>query len=289
MLRRSKNAYQNGTLSFFLSGLIINGNRQLQRVGRTGRKRAGFVHVLLAEGREELNFDKAKDIHKEVQKTILRGDQLELYADVERLLPEHIKPECLEKRMEIQEYIRDEGKRNRTEGGRSPTKGTKRKRNDDLSRNIPTGASTGFVRVAELVVKGAKPQKKIPVVKDLDVAGQDDDTDLELESGLVMPPPRRNKSVVDPKPTEHRTKLRKALTLDRYRSKKIKETTSRQFSNKRADDENDLEIERGVRRSPTNRTQSEVDSFPNDSLSIDAIVDPHDNGSKPGEDNHLQH
>lgn len=214
------------------------------------------MHVLLAEGREELNFDKAKDTHKEVQKTILRGDQLELYADVKRLLPEHIKPECLEKQMEIQEYVRDEGKRNKKEGGRSPAKGTKRKRNDDVLRNIPTGASTGFVSVAELVVKGAKKRKKVPVVKDLDIAGQDDDTDLELESGLVIAPPRRTKSAAVPKPKESQTKLRKTSTMDGTKTKKKKkrenlnEPVFSQLSRKGADDDNDLEIERGIARSP---------------------------------------
>ncbi|KAL1671341.1 P-loop containing nucleoside triphosphate hydrolase protein, partial [Schizophyllum commune] len=82
--------------------------RMLQRLGRTGRKRAGVVHVLLAEGREELNFEKAKDAYRHVQQTITRGESLELYADVVRMLPDHIKPECVEKLMEIQEYVREE-------------------------------------------------------------------------------------------------------------------------------------------------------------------------------------
>lgn len=202
------------------------------------------MHVLLAEGREELNFDKAKDTHKAVQKTILRGDQLELYADVKRLLPEHIKPACLEKQMEIQEYVRDEGKQNKMDSGRSPTKGTKRKRNDDVLRNIPTGASAGFVSVAELVIKGAK--KRAPVVKDLALAGQDDDTDMELESGAVLLPPRRTKSAAVSKP-KSRTKLRKASTMNEPKSRKKKiekvaEPTSSQFSRRGADDEHDLEI-----------------------------------------------
>jgi len=264
---------------------------KLQRVGRTGRKRAGFVHVLLAEGREELNFDKAKDTHKQVQKTILRGDQLELYVDVKRLLPEHIKPECLEKRMEIQEYIRDDGKRNRTEGGRSPVKGAKRKRNDDVLRNIPTSASTGFVSVAELVVKGAKKRKKATVVKDFDLAGQDDDTDLEIESGLIIP--RRTKSVAAPNTPESRTVLRKASTMDGPKSKKKKkkekviEPMLSQFTSKGIDDENDLEIERGIGQPPETHTQLEGCDF-TDISSTGAIVDmldPYiDAGSRRGID-----
>ncbi|KAL1739408.1 P-loop containing nucleoside triphosphate hydrolase protein [Schizophyllum fasciatum] len=85
--------------------------RMLQRLGRTGRKRAGVVHVLLAEGREELNLEKAKDAYKQVQQSIVRGEALELYADVDRMLPDHIKPECLEQIMEIEEYSTKAGKR----------------------------------------------------------------------------------------------------------------------------------------------------------------------------------
>lgn len=69
---------------------------QLQRVGRTGRKRDGHVEVLLAEGREENNWHEAQVKYKEVQKTIVRGDQLELYKDVPRLLPDCVKPSCIE-------------------------------------------------------------------------------------------------------------------------------------------------------------------------------------------------
>lgn len=34
---------------------------QLQRVGRTGRKREGIIYVLMGEGREEDSWNKAKD------------------------------------------------------------------------------------------------------------------------------------------------------------------------------------------------------------------------------------
>ncbi|KDQ19852.1 hypothetical protein BOTBODRAFT_152396, partial [Botryobasidium botryosum FD-172 SS1] len=67
--------------------------RMLQRVGRTGRKRDGYVHVLLAEGKEQSNWSKSLDMYSEVQRSIVRGDQLELYGDVKRLLPAECKPE----------------------------------------------------------------------------------------------------------------------------------------------------------------------------------------------------
>ncbi|KAG6845650.1 hypothetical protein H0H87_005857 [Tephrocybe sp. NHM501043] len=229
--------------------------RMLQRLGRTGRKRAGVVHVLLAEGREELNLDKAKDAYKEVQKTIIRGEQLELYSDVPRLLPDHVKPECLEKTMEIQEYIRDDGKKNVTKQTRSPTAGTKRKRNDDISRNIPAGASTGFVSVADLLVKNPKKQKKTKPSsrkKDFEAAGEDDDTDMDIESGIISAAPRRTKSSTQSttrstdKGTLRRTKTAAHKVQKTEKTKKIVELTLSQFSDQGIDDIDDMDIERGL-------------------------------------------
>ncbi|TFK41383.1 hypothetical protein BDQ12DRAFT_679374 [Crucibulum laeve] len=233
--------------------------RMLQRSGRTGRKRAGVVHVLLAEGREETNFDKAKSSYKEVQKTIVRGEQLELYGDVERLLPDHIRPECLEKTMEIQEYAREDSRKktSSTASCGSPSKGTKRKRNDDIGRNIPMGASTGFVSVSDLLVKSGKKRAKVAIPKNLDEAGQDDEDDEAIEAG-VFAAPRRTKSAgnTSQNPSKTTSKLRKAATIGgtkaptkRKKNKEVKLSSS-QFSQKGVDDSDDLEIERGILLSP---------------------------------------
>ena len=170
-----------GKLKFFLP--------QLQRVGRTGRKRDGYVHVLLAEIREELNWDKAHDTYGELQKCIVRGDQLELYGDIPRLLPDHLRPQVLEKRMEIEEYVREESGRKKAsviaEDGEPTVSGKKRKRNDDIDRNIPPGASRGFVSVTDLLVKGKKKKKKVKSTEFNDALADDDSTDMELEGNLL--------------------------------------------------------------------------------------------------------
>ncbi|KAJ7655062.1 hypothetical protein DFH06DRAFT_1201495 [Mycena polygramma] len=221
--------------------------RMLQRLGRTGRKRDGIVHVLLSQGREENNMNTAKDTYKAVQKTIVRGDQLELYGDVERLLPDHIKPQCLEKEMEIQEYVREEGRKKRSGSKeRDLPKGTKRKRNDDVSRNIPDGASSGFISVAKLLVKGSN--KRTKVARDFDQAGEDDDTDMEIESGLICPP-RRAASSTTSTSSKVKSNLRRTATEGDKRKKKTKTKavapTASQFLSKGVDDEDDMEIERG--------------------------------------------
>uniref|UniRef100_A0A0W0FY27 ATP-dependent DNA helicase n=1 Tax=Moniliophthora roreri TaxID=221103 RepID=A0A0W0FY27_MONRR len=235
--------------------------RMLQRLGRTGRKRAGIVHVLLAEDREEQNFEKAKLQYKEVQKSIVRGDQLIFYDDVERLLPDHVHPQCVEKCMEIQEYVREPTGRSKSIG--NGTTGVKRKRNDDIGRNIPAGASTGFVSVSDLLNKGKskkpKPNASRSTLRDFDdAAGEDDDTDRELESGVITASTSRLKksSSTAASSSKGKTRLRKSRTVPAEGSKKSKPKkakekedlqalTSSQFNKRGLDDNDDDEIERG--------------------------------------------
>ncbi|KAG1769606.1 hypothetical protein EDD22DRAFT_977468 [Suillus occidentalis] len=211
----------------------------------------GYVHVLLSEIREELNWDKAKDTYGELQRCIVRGDQLELYGDIPRLLPEHTKPQVLEKKMEIEEYSavgNDEDL--------SP-KGKKRKRNDDFARNIPHGASTGFVSVKDLLIKGADTKKrKKAKTKGFDpTAAEDDSTDMELEANLMDM--RRTASTPAGVSTK-KDKLRKACTMDptkkqqpatsrrKGKQKEKEPLTTSQFSRKGDDDDDDVEIEQGI-------------------------------------------
>ncbi|WWC72771.1 uncharacterized protein I206_106735 [Kwoniella pini CBS 10737] len=72
----------------------------LQRVGRTGRKRDGKVHVLMSENREDMNWESAQQTHRDIQEEILHSRNLELFEDVEPLLPDKF-PECIEQEMEI--------------------------------------------------------------------------------------------------------------------------------------------------------------------------------------------
>ncbi|KAH9937493.1 uncharacterized protein B0H18DRAFT_1081663 [Fomitopsis serialis] len=236
--------------------------RMLQRAGRTGRKRAGVVHVLLAEGREDRNWEKAKEKYKDVQDYIVKADELELYADVERLLPDHVKPECVERVMEIEEYVREEKvprKGSRADANGSP-KGKKRKRDDDPLRSIPAGASSSFVNVKDLLVKGAKGRRKRNVDVDPEkYTGEDDDDDLEIEAGIFgarraastsaisrggkTKRPRRAKTVASTESAERpKKKTKKAVAR--------LELTESQMARMAADDSDDAEIERGL-ASPT--------------------------------------
>ncbi|KAL4069373.1 hypothetical protein J3A83DRAFT_4359291 [Scleroderma citrinum] len=257
--------------------------RMLQRVGRTGRKRDGYVHVLLSEIREELNWDKAKDTYGELQKCIVRGDQLELYGDVPRLLPDHMRPQVLEKKMDIEEYVREElGRRKKPSvddgDGESPVKKKKRKRNDDVDRNIPLGASKGFVSVADLLVKKKKPKTR----KFDHTLVDDDSTDMELQTNLMDTGRSQSASATVDRNSKKRAPLRKTRTTGSEKKKTTasapmkgkakKSSTVTQSLCKGNDDLDDMEIEcdiiceddqKPVAASPellTNRTSS--DRFP---------------------------
>ena len=205
-----------------------------------------MVHALLAEDREENNIDKADAAHKEVNKSINKGQRYELYGDVYRLLPDHIKPECLEKIVDIEPYEREE-KRKRGSPKKNDSTAAKRKRNDEVTRNIPDGASTGFVSVRDLLVKAPKKRKTATMAKNFETCGEDDETDEDIASGRVFAPAQSMA-----KPTS-KAKLRKSANVGKTKAikpkrtkKKVNEPTPSQFSRQGADDSDDMDIAQGA-------------------------------------------
>jgi ATP-dependent DNA helicase MPH1 len=55
----------------------------------------------MSELREDTNWDTAQQTHREIQHEILHSRNLELFEDVERLLPLGSLPDCTEKLMAI--------------------------------------------------------------------------------------------------------------------------------------------------------------------------------------------
>lgn len=199
-----------------------------------------------------MNIEKAESAYREVQKQITKGDLYELYGDVERLIPDHIKPGCIEKVVEIQQYVR-ETKSPRKKAAETPR--TKRKRNDDIMRNIPDGASTGFVSVRDLVAKQGPKPKKIKISKNFDALGEDDETDEDIEMGRVLAPPRRTQSAVGSSSRipggktieREKGKLRKSSTIgSKPRKKKTDVLTLNRFTTQGSDDSDDIDIEQGA-------------------------------------------
>ncbi|KAH7104482.1 P-loop containing nucleoside triphosphate hydrolase protein [Auriculariales sp. MPI-PUGE-AT-0066] len=158
--------------------------RNLQRAGRTGRKRDGRLDLLLTEGREDDNWNKSHKNYEDVQYAI-RSAKLELYKDVKRMLPDDMSPTCKEQQMDITPYERitasarrgrdddddDQPAPSRTSKPADPFFGEsddqakpkrttkKRKRDDDPARNIPAGALGGFMSAADIVQGNNKRRK----------------------------------------------------------------------------------------------------------------------------------
>ena len=67
--------------------------RMLQRMGRTGRKRAGKIAVLLMRGKEENDYYKAKDSYQKMQEIIESGQEFTYHDDRSpRIVPKEINP-----------------------------------------------------------------------------------------------------------------------------------------------------------------------------------------------------
>ncbi|TBU35044.1 P-loop containing nucleoside triphosphate hydrolase protein [Dichomitus squalens] len=232
--------------------------RMLQRIGRTGRKASGTVHILLAQGREEQNWQKAQSNYANVQHFIVRASDLEVYGDVDRLLPPDIEPECREMEMEIEPYIREERPTRKGSNATGSPKGPKRKRNDDPMRNIPTAAAKGFVSVAELLTKGSAARKKATQKLgkvDWEHADEDDSDDEDIEAGLFAQPRRvKSTSAADSSKGKGKKKVLARSATVTGSSKKAsgpkkkgaKQATLTQLDLASSDDTDDEAIERGL-------------------------------------------
>lgn len=235
-------------------------------MGRTGRKRAGRVEVLLSEDREEANWDKAKRDYESVQSSIIRGESLELYADVDRLLPDHIKPKCLETAMAIEEYVRDTKPSKLT----SAPKGSKRKRNADVMRNIPEGAVNGFVPSSKLIPKGDSRKRKAPS-SDCDEDESNDD-DGATKAGVRCLSPEmaigKGKKCIKSTATSRKKTGKARLRGKQLTSSTPPELTLSQLDRELADNSDDIEIELGIKLSSPARPLADVGpsngpAFPN--------------------------
>ncbi|RDW77086.1 p-loop containing nucleoside triphosphate hydrolase-19 [Coleophoma cylindrospora] len=115
--------------------------RMLQRMGRTGRKRAGKIVLLLMRGKEEESFAKAKDNYEQMQKMISSGARFNFRHDLSRrIVPKDITP-VVEKRIidipleNTQDTSLPEPRRR---GRKATTKAPAKK------FHMPDGVETGF-------------------------------------------------------------------------------------------------------------------------------------------------
>ncbi|KAF9879102.1 dead box helicase [Colletotrichum karsti] len=128
--------------------------RMLQRMGRTGRKRAGNIILLLMKGKEEEAFARSKDNYAEMQKLICEGSKFNFRHDLSaRIVPRDIRPEVLMQQIEIpientQNPSLPEPKRGRAAAKKKSAK----------KFHLPDGVELGFTKASDIgkLLTGAK-------------------------------------------------------------------------------------------------------------------------------------
>ncbi len=120
--------------------------RMLQRMGRTGRKRAGNIVLLLMRGKEEESFIKAKDNYEQMQKMVSSGQRFTFRHDLSvRIIPRDITPVVDKRNIEIpientQDPSLPEPKRRALKAKKKPPK----------KFHMPDGVETGFRNASKL-------------------------------------------------------------------------------------------------------------------------------------------
>jgi len=164
MLRFKFVASSNGTEPQLLN-LIF----QLQRMGRTGRKRQGRVVFILTEGKEERDHIKSQETYEKIQKKIASGNEFQFNLDNSpRILPKEIQPDCIKKEIVPPNETLDALELKVDRRKKVP------KKQKDWS--LPENVQTGFVRASTLGKR----------LREVSVEDDDDDDVVEL-SGFVHP------------------------------------------------------------------------------------------------------
>ncbi|KAI0432155.1 hypothetical protein F5Y09DRAFT_165755 [Xylaria sp. FL1042] len=128
--------------------------RMLQRMGRTGRKRAGRVVLLLMRGKEEDNYAKSKDGYEKMQLMICDGSRFNFRHDLStRIVPRDIRPEVDMKTVEIPVENTQQS------GLPEPKKRKPAKKRPPKKFHMPDGVETGFQTVASMLGKAQAKRK----------------------------------------------------------------------------------------------------------------------------------
>lgn len=118
--------------------------RMLQRMGRTGRKRAGNIVVTLMRGKEENNFIKAKDNYEKMQKAISAGTQFNFHEEQSRrIVPKEIQPTVDKKFIEIPPENSQADLPEPKRRGKAPKRPAKK-------FHMPDGVRHGFVKASRM-------------------------------------------------------------------------------------------------------------------------------------------
>lgn len=170
--------------------------KNIQRMGRTGRKRDGKVLLLFA-GNEELKFDKAMAGYEFIQQHIMNGRLITL-AQSNRIIPKSYKPIVEKKFIEIPEenteikaeededeiiriatlYMNNKGKKMASSKSKSNSKSKKTEKRFFMPDNV----TTGFQNVTSMVRKTDSDKSIADSRREKDLLDKllDSDTEDEL-------------------------------------------------------------------------------------------------------------
>lgn len=128
--------------------------RMLQRMGRTGRKRAGNITLLLMKGKEEDSYIKAKDNYEKMQQMIASGSRFTFHDDRSaRILPAGIRPVADKRIIDIPQENSQRELPEPKRKGRAPKRPPKK-------FNMPDDVETGFTRASTLEASFSKAKSK---------------------------------------------------------------------------------------------------------------------------------
>ncbi|KAL2154164.1 hypothetical protein VTH82DRAFT_2840 [Thermothelomyces myriococcoides] len=172
--------------------------RMLQRMGRTGRKRAGNIVLLLMKGREEEKFLEAKDNYQKMQQLICNGDSFTFRYDLStRILPREVKPEVDKRMVDIplensQDPSLPEPKKTAAALSKKPAK---------KKFHMPDGVETGFVK-ASIFGQAAGRTAKAP--------------NVPAETDFLADVPDLEKVLLSKSQTDHFERVYKSLPKARF-------------------------------------------------------------------------
>ncbi|KAL1846214.1 3'-5' DNA helicase [Paecilomyces lecythidis] len=124
--------------------------RMLQRMGRTGRKRAGNIVLLLMKGKEEESYIKAKDNYEKMQQLIASGTRFTFHDDISpRILPRDAKPAVDKRQIDIPPE-------NSQQDLPEPKKRARPPKRPPKKFHMPDDVETGFTKASSLNSNGAR-------------------------------------------------------------------------------------------------------------------------------------
>ncbi|KAJ5309413.1 uncharacterized protein N7443_001874 [Penicillium atrosanguineum] len=128
--------------------------RMLQRMGRTGRKRAGNITLLLMKGKEEDSYVKAKDNYEKMQQMIASGSRFTFHDDRSaRILPAGVRPVADKRIIDVPQENSQRELPEPKRKGRAPKRPPKK-------FNMPDDVDTGFTRASTLEASFSKAKAK---------------------------------------------------------------------------------------------------------------------------------